>query len=370
VAHHARVQEAGLAMGRPVQLAAAVSLLIMAAAPASAQTIGDLADRAAGIGLRSGHCAQFSIGIRNGQNVVMRTYAAAGFTAPAPDAEYEIGSVTKTFTAALLADAVVGGRMQLADPLQLYAPPKVTAPEYDGQPIELVHLATHTAGLPKQMPLGSRPLNSTTNKEVWQYLNTATLASAPGETFSYSNVGFALLGLAIVRHEGVSLEKLYKTTITGPLGMPDTRLSLNRDQAARLLQGYGPGGAAVPHGALAFPGENAAGALHSTLPNMMRYMGFGLGLFDVELNQTRPVMFTPRHAEDQAGVQVGLAWDIRALPSGQGFSYAKEGETNGFSSYIAFAPSTVTGAVVLTSRKNCPARPMAQSIMLALNPGQ
>jgi CubicO group peptidase (beta-lactamase class C family) len=346
---------------------AAAACVVAAAMPASAQTLADLADHAAEVGRNSGRCYAFSIGIRSGGATLLRTYAPEGHAPPAIDAEYEIGSITKTFTAALLADAVVEGEMGLADPLQLYVPPKITVPEYDGRPVELVHLATHTSGLPRQMPLGEG-LNSTTNKQVFNYLNEATLASPPGETFLYSNLAFGILGLVIVRQEHASLERLYKSRISGPLGMADTRLSLNRNQTSRLMQGYNAQGVAVPHGERGFPGENAAGALHSTLPDMMRYMAFGLGLADVELNRTRPLMFKPRYAETQPGVRIGLAWDIRVLPDGDGLAFSKDGATSGFSSFIAFAPSSTTGAAVLTNRKSCPAQAMAQTIMRALNP--
>jgi D-alanyl-D-alanine-carboxypeptidase/D-alanyl-D-alanine-endopeptidase len=68
---------------------------------------------------------------------------------PDGDTVFEIGSITKVFTGILLAQAVLNGEVQLDDPISMYLPEGVTAPEYEGRPITLLDLATHTSGLPR-----------------------------------------------------------------------------------------------------------------------------------------------------------------------------------------------------------------------------
>jgi CubicO group peptidase (beta-lactamase class C family) len=69
---------------------------------------------------------------------------------------FEIASVTKVFTGILLAQAVLSGEVKLDDPISMYLPEGVTAPEYEGKSITLLDLATHTSGLPR-MPDNFHP---------------------------------------------------------------------------------------------------------------------------------------------------------------------------------------------------------------------
>src|SRR5512139_1939021 len=68
---------------------------------------------------------------------------------PDGDTVFEIASTTKVFTGILLAQAVLNGEVKLDDPISMYLPEGVTAPEYEGKSITLLGLATHTAGLPR-----------------------------------------------------------------------------------------------------------------------------------------------------------------------------------------------------------------------------
>src|SRR5262249_46487845 len=110
-----------------------------------------------------------------------------------PDArtEFEIGSGTKTFTATLLALYVKRGLGRYDDPL----PKTIPVPHFDGKQITLLHLATHTAGLPKAPIL--RGHEHYTVRQMLSYLNRYKLPRAPGARFEYSNLGFGLLAYAL-----------------------------------------------------------------------------------------------------------------------------------------------------------------------------
>lgn len=112
----------------------------------------------------------------------------------------KIASITKTFTATLLADAVANGTLGLHDEVQDYLPAdKVTMPTYNGAQISFWHLATHTSGLPRNFsdnyPLPSGvspedPFNHITAENVYDYLtNYVALTRAPGSQYEYSNFG-------------------------------------------------------------------------------------------------------------------------------------------------------------------------------------
>ncbi len=115
------------------------------------------------------------------------------------DTEFEIGSITKVFTALVLADMVRDGEVKLDDPAQKYLPAGVTMPTRDGKEITLVDLATHTSGLPR-LPTNfapkdpANPYADYTAKQLYQFLSSYQLTRDPGASWAYSNLGFGLLG--------------------------------------------------------------------------------------------------------------------------------------------------------------------------------
>src|SRR5688572_16480680 len=140
-----------------------------------------------------------------GRRVV--TYGTRGVHDKRPvtaDTVFDIGSITKLFTALLLADLVTRGQVTLDDPVARYLPEAVRVPERNGRPITLVDLATHTSGLPLRP--GNLVSNAADNKYagyttdlLYQYVADAPLTRDPGSAYEYSNVGYGLLGHAVAR---------------------------------------------------------------------------------------------------------------------------------------------------------------------------
>src|SRR5207244_1996226 len=62
---------------------------------------------------------------------------------------YEIGSISKTFTATLLADAVSNGKISLGDPVSKYLPARIPALEFEGVPVTIKMLSNHSSGIPR-----------------------------------------------------------------------------------------------------------------------------------------------------------------------------------------------------------------------------
>ena len=122
---------------------------------------------------------------------------------PNGNTEYEIASITKGFTAILLADMIERGKLDLDTPIQELFPTGVTLQVVDDQPITLRHLVTHTSGLPR-MPSNfapKDPLNpylDYTDERFFNFLNGFKPPRSPGES-EYSNLGMALLGQLIAQ---------------------------------------------------------------------------------------------------------------------------------------------------------------------------
>ena len=114
------------------------------------------------------------------------------------DSAFEIGSITKTFTATLFADMIVRHEVDPSDPIVKYLPPGSSAPTFEGHEITLADLATQSSGLPR-MPTNFAPANNADpydydETKLWAFLQTYKLERAPGSSFEYSNLGFGLLG--------------------------------------------------------------------------------------------------------------------------------------------------------------------------------
>jgi CubicO group peptidase (beta-lactamase class C family) len=135
-----------------------------------------------------------------GRRVVPHGSLAKGDTRPLNgDTVFEIGSITKMFTALLLTDMVQRGDVALGDPVAKYLPPDVTMPQRGGRQITLQDLATHTSGLPR-LPSNlaskdpSNPYVDYSIAQLYQFLSGYQLTRDIDSQFDYSNLGFGLLG--------------------------------------------------------------------------------------------------------------------------------------------------------------------------------
>lgn len=143
-------------------------------------------------------------------------------------------------------------------------------PTYNGTPITLVNLATHTSALPREQPGGAahRPVFVwPTREQRWKYLSTAKLKAAPGSQAAYSNLAFDLLADALANASGKPYTQLFEEQITRPLGMKDTTYTPSPDQCRRLM--VAERGASPCNNTLAAIGS---GGVYSTPGDMMRWM--------------------------------------------------------------------------------------------------
>src|SRR5262249_4150690 len=124
---------------------------------------------------------------------------------------FEIGSLTKVFTALLLADMVHRKELRFDERVDRHLPDGFRAPQRNGRAITLVDLATHTSGLPLFPPITGNPLDALakyTASDLQSWLARLTLSRDPGIQWEYSNVGYALLGLALANKARMSYDAL------------------------------------------------------------------------------------------------------------------------------------------------------------------
>src|SRR4051812_43065959 len=141
------------------------------------------------------------------------------------DTVFEIGSITKVFTALLLTEMVTRGEVSLDDPVAKYLPETVKMPERNGKQITFLDLATYRSGLPglaDDIPNdGANPYANYTSQRLYAFLSGHTLKFEPGRHYEYSNLAFALLGHALSLKADAPYEELVVSRICAPLGLTD-----------------------------------------------------------------------------------------------------------------------------------------------------
>src|SRR5262249_30302000 len=149
-------------------------------------------------------CNGLAIGLEQGAARAERFYGDTGnHGQPNADTEFGIGSISKIFTAMLLAYQDQRGDMHLNDPLNRYAPPRLHLQDFTGQPFGLVPPAAHTSGLPRMPGSFQPPLQP---EAMWRFASQYRLQTAPGDKYLYSNLAYGLLARAFVRHMGSGSE--------------------------------------------------------------------------------------------------------------------------------------------------------------------
>jgi CubicO group peptidase (beta-lactamase class C family) len=190
---------------------------------------------------------------------------------------FEIGSITKLFTANLLADLALEQRVRLHDPASKYLPAGVRMPTYRDRAITLFQLATHTSSLPrlpknlwKTVKDEQNPYANYSVEDLYDFLNQCRLWRMVGSQVAYSNLGMGLLGHILALIDGRPYERAVIERICLPFEMTDTSITLSEAQQQRLAQGHNAKGEPAPKWDL--PTLAGAGALSSTATDMLRYL--------------------------------------------------------------------------------------------------
>ena len=272
---------------------------------------------------------------------------------------FEIGSITKTFTATIAAQMYLNDYF-LDDTVSHYLPvEQVTMPSKDGVEIRLIHLLTHSSGIARS-PRGTSypyppeydPLNpyaAYTTNHIYDYLtNYCTLEFTPGTWWLYSNTGMGLMGYIEGKVDSTSYEVVLTREIFDVLGMDNSTLFLTDQQLNNLAIGHNVDTQITPNwnAEAIFQG---AGFIKTSLNDMFKYLEANLGSVQTPLRDAMDMAHEPQFHQGSMG-DIGLAWYILELDDGQTMIY-HGGGTGGYDTFIGFNKSLSTGAVILFNSK-------------------
>ncbi|MCM6772766.1 beta-lactamase family protein [Nocardia sp. CDC159] len=268
-----------------------------------------------------------------------------------PVQQVRVGSITKTFTSALVLQLVGEGRIRLDEPVETYLPGLLRGEGIDGHDITVRQLLRHQSGLPDidederldeyRMAVENRTV--TPAQEV-EYATGRPAEFAPGTHTRYSNTNYTVAGILIEKVTGATYSEELDRRILKPLNLRDTYLPATGEHEIR---GPHPTGYATVAGTLTDvtrvepSAPWAAGALVSTGPDLNRFYSRLRAGEVVPPAQLRD-MYDSVSLEGAPGLEYGLGIRTKKLPCGTEYS----GHTGGIYGYTTLAGTTTQGRAV------------------------
>jgi len=262
------------------------------------------------------------------------------------DQIFEAGSITKVFTATLLAAFVQEGKINLHDPINNALPFTLNK---DLQ-LTYLQLANHTSGLPR-LPSGmlramisnpDDPYRYYTDERLKEYLMRKLKADkTPGTTYAYSNLGAGLLAYTMRQQTGRSFEEMLQQKIFEPYGMYSSTVHVDQVPKDRLVPGRDGDGGVVPNWNLA--ALEGGGALLSSVTDLARFLQAQMDTSNVVLAMTRKSTF-----DISERMAIGLGWHILKRDEGP-YWYWHNGGTAGYTSSMAVEPTQRNAVVILSN---------------------
>jgi len=257
---------------------------------------------------------------------------------------FEIGSITKVFTATLLANYVNNGMLSLDDHINSYLPFNL----HDNIRISFMDLANHTSGLPRipsNMPVLSflsnrNPYRDYSENRLERYLTAKARVDGPSGSFAYSNIGLGLLGYTLCKIENRTYNDLLQEKIFSKYGMTNSS-AVRSELEDDLVSGLNKNGFKTPN--WEFAALESAGAILSTAEDLSKFAVAQFDEADKDLALTREQTFTRDENEG-----MGLGWFITRTSTGD-ILYRHKGVTGGYTSAMAIDTENETGIIILSN---------------------
>ncbi|HWO02047.1 MAG TPA: serine hydrolase [Blastocatellia bacterium] len=303
--------------------------------------------------------------VRNGELVEAKGYGLSNIelNVPAtPETIYQSGSVGKQFTATTVMMLVEEGKIGLDDKISKYF---TDAPErWSG--ITVRHLLTHTAGT-TDYPKDFDFRRDYTESELLKKAAEIPLAFAPGEKWSYSNMGYVMLGILISKVTGQFYGEFLKERIFKPLGMNTARIINEADIVPNRAAGYRMQKGELKNQEWVSPSMNttADGSLYLTVLDMAKW---DAALYTEKLIKKSSLdqMWTPVKLNGGKRQQYGFGWGFDEVRGHKIIEHG--GAWQGFTTFIARYVDDKLTVIVLTNRAGANPGAIAHGVAGLYNP--
>ena len=318
----------------------------------------NLVDAFAENSIKKGNANSFALAIYKDGEMYQNYYGQidkGAHNRPNDSSLYEIASITKTFTGSLVAKAVLAGKIGLDNDIRKYLEGNYPNLEFEGQPITVKHLLTHSMGLKNKVTKGFEAIRNKVTSGTYNYktdsytiddllkeLKTVEVHKTPGTVFAYNSLGPELLAHILEKVNkkpfNEQMDAFFKE-----LGMNDTYLQSSQKYEDRLVRGYkGEEEAPIDYE----PVYGAAGGIISTLPDLAKYMQY---LID---NKNEPWVKEACRAlfvDKEDYEQIGYLWQGIDIADEEGYYYSKTGTSNGTQSGILICPDSNYGIILMVN---------------------
>jgi D-alanyl-D-alanine carboxypeptidase len=300
--------------------------------------------------------------LREGKVVLSKGYGFANLehSVPAtPDTVYELGSITKQFTASAVMLLVEEGKLGLDDPISKH----LSDLPASWSEVTVRHLLTHTSGIKSYTGLPSFQENGRkdyTHQELIKLVADLPIEFQPGEKWAYNNTGYFLLGMLIEKVTAKSYGDYLQERIFGPLQMTSTRVNDLRAVIKNRATGYDlDGGRFVNAEYISMTQPFAAGVLVSSVVDMAKW---DAALYtDTPLKTAvREQMWTPAKLKDGSATSYGFGWSIHEQNKHRRVGHG--GGIPGFTTSILRYPDDKLTVIVLTNQENAAPETVAKGI--------
>ena len=299
------------------------------------------------------------IGIINGDSVYIYSFGEMkkGKSAQLTDSTmFDIGSMTKVFTASLLQILVDEGKIDYQKTLGDYLDKETLNPSLHG--ITVRQLATHTSGLPR-LPTNFSERDQDPNNPFAYYrkedfdifLKDYNLLTS--STYMYSHINYALIERVIESIENERFEAVMNREMLQNLGLSNTTYELTKSQYDNLSPGYLLTGEDAPE--TLFNSFYGAVGLKSDMADLIKFIQYNLEV-GAERSALQSSLYKTHDFQVNTGIKkyidAGIGWHI-VRPKRKFYNViSHRGTSVGHQAYIAFVPETKTGVIVLANSRN------------------
>jgi D-alanyl-D-alanine carboxypeptidase len=273
-----------------------------------------------------------------------------------PETVFEIGSITKQFTAACILLLVQDGKLSLDDRISRHL--GSVPPEWGG--VTVRHLLTHTSGIKNYTGLpGFALTRHLTQEQFIETIGKQPLEFKPGESWKYCNTGFNLLGYIIENISGKSYWDFISERIWQPLGMAATTNRLPALVIPNRASGYEQTNHIHVNRDSDLTEVFSAGAIASTVGDLAKWNAAldGEALLDAG---SKSRLWTPATSQDGKAAHYGLGWFLETVEGHRNIGHG--GSTSGFSASIQRFPGDKLAVILLTNNDEQVATTMARKI--------
>jgi CubicO group peptidase (beta-lactamase class C family) len=276
-----------------------------------------------------------------------------------PDHKFQIGSITKQFTAVLVLKLEEQGELNLTDPIQKYIPDF----PIKNKPITIEHLLTHTSGIPEYFDWNkhhNKFENDYSPNALMELIKDEPLEFDPGDDFDYCNSNYLLLGIIIERVTKQSYNDFLHQEIIDKIGMVHSSARDDLSQIDSIALGYTRSNdrielAEVEHRSWAF----SVGNIISTVSDLnLWYSHLFNGDIISEASLKKALKGFVLNNGDT--IPYGYGWYVEQFQGEQMIYHG--GSINGFYSYVGFIPDSKTLTVNLANCECVPFKYIGQKI--------